>query len=161
MPDPTPMDPDRRKKLGNPGKRGQPRRPDGGVDKVLRPPRHLGEIGKREWRRVWLAGADWLDVGCDSRLVTRLCEWYEIREYYKAVADADPMVPGSKGQPRVNPAATEVHRCDADLLRMEALLGLTPSIRERWGFKVKQPESKLDELTRRRRQERRTTEPAR
>ncbi len=104
MPDPTPMDPDRRKKLGNPGKRGKPRRPDGGVDKVPRPPRNLGEIGKREWKRIWLAGADWLDVGCDSTKVARLCHWYDTREVYQALADADPMVVGSKGQPRINPA---------------------------------------------------------
>ncbi|MEA2509864.1 MAG: Phage terminase, small subunit [Actinomycetota bacterium] len=89
--------------------------------------------------------------GCDSRMVDTLCWWYEVRELCEAEVTARSMTTGSKGQLRVNPAATELDRIDADLDRMEATLGLTPRAQARYGFRVAKPASKLDELTKRRR----------
>jgi P27 family predicted phage terminase small subunit len=140
MADPTPIDPERRRKLGNPGKRTKPKPPpDGGIDTIPRAPRGLGEIGKKEWRRVWTAGAQWLDVGCDSALIAMLCEAYEERAVYRAEIQARPMTTGSKGQRIANPATAALRNLDTQITSWEALLALTPKARVRYGLKAKRP----------------------
>ncbi|MDP9235171.1 MAG: phage terminase small subunit P27 family [Actinomycetota bacterium] len=150
MANPTPLDPELRKKLGNPGKRGERRPPDGGVDKVPRPPKDLGPIGKAQWKRIWTAGATWLDVGCDLGFVTRLCQAYEHHAVYEAEVMANYLVEGSRGQLRVNPAVTTLRALDHQINVMEGTLGFTPAARRRLGIKMAKPPSKLDEFSRRR-----------
>ena len=54
------------------------------------------------------------------------------------LADADPVVRGSTGQPILSPWFAEVHRLEAEIERLEDRFGLTPQARLRLGIQIEE-----------------------
>lgn len=78
---PAPIE--RKRRLGNPGKRKLPDAPILGVIEdfeIPEPHRPLAtSYGKRMWEGVWQAGASWLKPSLDSEIVLMVCEMLDER----------------------------------------------------------------------------------
>lgn len=148
---PTPTE--RKRALGNPGKRPLPEPVVQLAAVVAIPPApsSLGEVGRAVWERLWTAGQAWLSPKTDLDLLTRLCEAHDEREAIRdAVAEEGYMVTGSMGQRRANPLLGELRALESQMTKYESLCGFTPTDRARLGYAEVKRASKLDELLARR-----------
>lgn len=156
MPAGRPRTPAERKRaLGNPGKRPLPEPVVhlAAVATVPPAPAALGEAGRAAWDRLWTAGQAWLSLTTDLDILTRLCEAHDEREAMREQIAVDGyMVTGSMGQQRVNPLLSEVRALETQMTKYESLCGFTPSDRSRLGYAEVKRASKLDELLARRNQ---------
>lgn len=100
------------------------------------PPKHLRAHGKRRW--VSVADSPLAAAVLDMHLLAleRLCELYDERAGWQRMLLADPLSLGAAGQPVINPAAGELRRVEADIIRLEKEFGLTPMSSARLGLKI-------------------------
>lgn len=77
-------------------------------------PDGLGPIGKAAWVRLWTAG-DWLNPRTQLEPMRILAGLYDELEMYRAQLRAEPMVEGSTGQVRVNPAASAIRAIEGSM----------------------------------------------
>lgn len=149
---PTP--PDRSRRLGNPSHR--PLRVIDGAGWDLPPlgvaPDHLGPAGLAAWaimeRCAWICGPDGMMAQLFADLLDRRAQLHRL-------VDADPLVKGSTGQLRLNPAASFLLSTEVELEKLARLLLLTPDDRQRLGVGAtgrQAAKSKLEELLDRKRQ---------
>lgn len=117
----------------NPGKRplnkAEPKYPTLG-DK---PPEFLGDIAQEEWRRVFpILSAAKVIKAPEAALLTAYCEAFET---YQRAADMSRgkgfIVKAPNGCPMISPLFTVLSRARADMVRLMAELGITPSSRSR------------------------------
>ena len=117
----------------NPGKRplnkAEPKYPTLG-DK---PPEFLGDIAQEEWRRVFpMLSAAKVIKAPEAALLTAYCEAFET---YQRAADMSRgkgfIVKAPNGCPMISPLFTVLSRARADMVRLMAELGITPSSRSR------------------------------
>lgn len=138
MPGPPPIPNERKRLLGNPGKRALPDpanvvalKPAGQV--LPEPPDHLGEKGAALWRKAVALGARWI-ADTDLNLLERYCfaldRWHELRE---KVTNEGAFSDGSQGQQVLAPWWKAFQEVETTLTKYEQLLGFTPADRARLG----------------------------
>ena len=147
---PTPYIPNEKKRmLGNLGKRPLPEPVVElqGVSAVPTVPESLGEAGTEVLERLWRYASAWLSPTTDLEVIVRYCQALDERKMYREVLERDGYFStGSKGQPVIHPAQKALREIDAQLLRYENVLGLTPADRSRLGYAEIKKASKLQEL---------------
>jgi P27 family predicted phage terminase small subunit len=104
--------------------------------KVPRPPRDLDPQERRYWREFTSRIAE---LNCTSAAdVGAILIWVKARRRWKAAFDNvdryGMLIQGGtlkNPQPRRNPLLSEIHKCEATMLRIETEFGMTPSSRSR------------------------------
>lgn len=132
----------------------------GGLAATPRRPTGLGDRGRREWPKIWSAGAAWLQADQDYPWVEQVCRaWDDMAEYRKLIKADGLVQTGSQGQPVAHPLIAEVRRCEDTIRKCLSVIGFSPSDRARLGLAQAKTASKLDELAAKR-AERAGQEPA-
>lgn len=116
---------------------------------VPEPPEGLDALRVEAWREFWHSELSQLVKATDLSSVRRLFGYYQQHADLTAVFDQARMVPGSQGQPRLNPALDGLMKLEGVILRLENELGLTPSARLRLGITFADASNSLDALARR------------
>jgi P27 family predicted phage terminase small subunit len=162
MPGPPPIPVERKRLLGNPGRRRLPDvsktdviLSDGDVPKA---PRKLTRSGMRVWSRLWTFGRAWISPNTDIERALRYVEALEDRARFRQnIKEQGDFVIGSKGQDVLNPMYDQLNATDRLIVRLESMLGLTPADRSRIGVAEVKVATSLDRLAmerERRREER-------
>jgi P27 family predicted phage terminase small subunit len=147
---PTPTE--RKRKLGNPGKRPLP-----AVSNVVAlppvtedtTPSQLGPAGRAVWELVtdqckWLARSD-------RPTLVMLCEKVDRRQDFMArLEGADPVLYTDKGYAYANPLVGMLSTLETELTKLLSVLGLTPTDRSRLGVAEVKAQSNLEKLLQRR-----------
>ncbi|SFF11622.1 phage terminase, small subunit, putative, P27 family [Actinacidiphila alni] len=145
---PTPTE--RKRKLGNPGKRALP---DAANVVALPPvaddaPAQLGPAGRAVWELVtdqckWLAESD-------RPTLVMLCEKFDRRQDFMARLEAsDPVLYTDKGYAYANPLVGMLSTLEQELAKLLGALGLTPADRTRLGVAEVKAQSNLEKLLQR------------
>lgn len=135
----------------------QDRRPERlrGVESVDRPvvspepdPGWLPATCER-WDTFWRSELATATIDVDRETVVhRLFHYYDQWDRLRDIFDSDPVVEGSTGQPRMNPAGDQLHRIEGHIQRLEQTLGIGPLARHRLGLTVGQARMTALELNR-------------
>ena len=83
----------------------------------------------------------------DLPVVERLWRYYQQHEELTDIFDKARLVPGSQGQPRMNPAHDALMKLEGAIHRLENELGLTPSARLRLGITFSDAAMSLEKIT--------------
>jgi P27 family predicted phage terminase small subunit len=117
------------------------------VATIPRRPTGLGDRGRREWPKIWAAGADWLNTEQDYPWIEQIARaWDDIAGYRKLIKADGLVQTGSQGQPVAHPLIAEVRRCEDTIRKCLSVIGFSPSDRARLGLAQAKTASKLDEL---------------
>lgn len=149
MPGPPPTPTERKRLLGNPGKRALPDKAEAvGLESAAQvldhPPAHLGDHGAALWRKAVGLGARWIaatDLNLLERYCTGLDRWHELRQ---KVAQDGAFTMGSQGQEVLAPWWKALQEVEGSLTKYEQLLGFTPADRARLGTGEVKEASALD-----------------
>lgn len=143
--------------MGGPGSGRRPRQPGGTVAvraaglEIPRRPVGLADRGRREWVKIWSAGAGWLQPERDYHWIEQVVRAYDEIAAYRRQIRADGVVQkGSQGQPVSHPLITEVRKLEERIGKNLSELGLSPLAAQRLGLAAAKTASKLDELAERR-----------
>lgn len=85
----------------------------------------------------------------DLPVVERLWRYYQQHEELTDIFDRGRLVPGSTGQPRINPAHDALMKLESAIHRLENELGLTPTARLRLGITFSDATLSMERLTER------------
>jgi P27 family predicted phage terminase small subunit len=110
------------------------------------PPEGVSEQALTYWDAYWSDAVTSVQTPADRVILVR---WVtELDRYLKllAIADAEPIVSGSMGQPVENPAYATAHRSLAAVQYCEKQLGIGPLHRSALGIAVIAEKRSLDEL---------------
>ena len=158
MPGPPPEHPRLRLLKGNPSRRPLRCPPaPARADECPPPPRHLNAYAKEEWQNIApelhrLNLLTILDIGPLAAYCSAAAQLRQAEEAVERMAKRDPRghaltVEGSAGNHVTNPLLRIASRAMADMQRIGAQFGLTPSGRLRLsGIKPPPPPSKFDGL---------------
>lgn len=139
MPNP-PVPVERKKALGNPGKRALP-----GPDAIVlyagrvAPPEGLGHAGTALWSRVFDQGETWISPQLDVDLLERVC---------RALDRAAELDRAFIADPTDRKLVMSINETDRLIMTGLGLLGFTPADRARLGLAVIKRESIVEELSR-------------
>ncbi len=139
MPNP-PVPVERKKLLGNPGKRALP-----GADAIVlhagrvAPPEGLGVAGSTLWSRVFDEGETWISPQLDLTLLERVC---------RALDRAAQLDEAFIADPSDRKLVMSINETDRLIMSGLGLLGFTPADRARLGLAVIKRESIVEELSR-------------
>lgn len=152
MPGPPPMPNERKRKLGNPGKRALPAVADvvalAPADASVPP--DLGSKGTEMWQRISEAAKAWL-APSDEPTLELLCELYERRELLKGHFAADgPLIMRPDGHMVANPVVTMLQTTEKQIADLASSLGLTPADRTRMGLAEVKAQNAFEEMLSRR-----------
>lgn len=148
-----PIPAERKRKLGNPGKRTLPE----ASNLIALPPvvddtpTQLGPAGAAIWDLVteqckWLAETD-------RPTLVLLCEKFDRRQdFLVRLESSDPVLYTDKGYAYANPLVGMLSTIETELAKLLSALGLTPTDRTRMGVAEVKAKSKLEELLERRAQ---------
>ena len=100
------------------------------------------------WTSFWESELASLVKPSDTPALVRLFRMYDTRERFERLVLAQPMVPGSMGQPKVNPAAAEVASLDTRITALEDRFGLSPAARLKLGITFGAAAKSLEDLNR-------------
>jgi P27 family predicted phage terminase small subunit len=96
------------------------------------PPASLGAVGSAVWKTIVQTGR-YQDH--DARVLEQYCQLHDRRSILLAFVDTEGyVVPGSKQQPTGHPATRLAHDIEAQMIRLESVLALTPEARARLGL---------------------------
>lgn len=101
------------------------------------------------WRAYFASPLSALIKETDLPVVRRLWGYYQQHEELTVIFDRGRLVPGSTGQPRINPAHDALMKLDSAIHRLENELGLTPTARLRLGITFADATTSLEKLTER------------
>ena len=146
---------ERARKLGNPTRRPLPAPVEiEVVAQIPDAPKHLLTAGKRLWGTVHTFASRWVDGKLDMTVLLMACELADDRERMKRRLKIEghfQKIPlsNAKGEIigeeiKVHPARRELRADDAMLLKMLAVLGLTPTDRSRLKLTEAQAENEFD-----------------
>jgi P27 family predicted phage terminase small subunit len=110
------------------------------------PPESVSDVALPYWETYWDDRVAQVHTPVDKVILVR---WItELDRYFKllAVADQQPIVTGSQGQPVENPAYGTAHRSLAAVQYCEKQLGIGPLHRSALGIAVIAEKRSLDEL---------------
>jgi Phage terminase, small subunit len=142
-----PVPAERKRKLGNPGKRDLPNVADvAGVTPVsAEAPAHLNGVGAELWNHI-IRGAVWL-ADSDKPTLVLLCEKYERREEWKSLlADSDPVLYTDKMYAYANPLVGMLSTLETEIAKLFGALGLTPTDRTRMGVAEVKARNAFEEM---------------
>lgn len=148
-----PVPAERKRRLGNPGKRDLPALTDvAALEPVTTTaPAHLGASGAALWDNV-TRGAVWL-AETDKPTLVMLCEKYDRREDFKArLADSEPVLFTDKAYAYPNPLVGMLSTLENEIAKLFSALGLTPSDRTRMGVAEVKAKNAFEEMLARRQQ---------
>lgn len=147
MPGPPPTPAERKRRLGNPGRRPLPKLAE--VTSLpaaagAEPPEHLGESGRAVWEVV--TGLGWVSES-DRVAVTLLCELLDRRnDFVERLEASAPVLFTDKGYAYPNPLVGMLSTLERQIARQLGAIGLTPADRTRMGLAEVRAKSKLEEL---------------
>jgi len=148
MPGPPPKPAEKKRALGNPGKRALPSAKNLVALPQMQPdvPRHLGPEGAAVWRHVMDKAGKWL-AETDAPILLLLAEGYDRRAFMlRVLADEGWSVMTDKGYPYKHPLVSPLADLEKQLSSWLSLLGLTPSDRSRLGLAEVKAASTLEKL---------------
>jgi len=133
---PVPIE--RKRALGNPGKRKLPEPVEllPVVGATPEPTQPFGRAGQLLWDRIWQSGRGWISDDIDIVLVEMTCEQMDERTRLRRLV-------WDTGDPRHRRALRELERTIRESL---SLLGFTPTDRARLGLNEVKRQSKIEEL---------------
>ena len=141
---PVPIE--RKRMLGNPGKRALPKLEDTiGLEQateIPEPPRQLFEYGQQLWDRAFQLGSRWVSPVADVELLLMVCEQVDERVRLRASV-------WNNNRADERRALREIER---QIVVNLSLLGFTPTDRSRLGLAEIKAQSKAEELIARRSQ---------
>ncbi len=112
------------------------------------PPPRLLKVTRDAWAAYWSSPvAAVVDRVSDLPAIRRLFTLYDERERCLRSGRAGRLVPGSQGQPVVNPLYKHMSTLDAEARMLEDRLGLTPASRLRLGVALVEAADKWARLT--------------
>lgn len=148
----APVPIERKRALGNPGKRPLPRVPAEAEAPSFEPPPPpplLDQLGRELWARVWGASWQWLKVDVDVVVLERYCVLYSQWHTCSVVLAAEGYTTeGSTGQQVAHPLLAVQRQVEASLKSCETKLGLTPADRVGLGLAVLQGKAQKSKLER-------------
>jgi len=112
------------------------------------PPENISDETLAFWDTYWDDRVAQVQTPVDKVILTR---WItELDRYFKLlrIADAEPIVEGSQGQPVENPAYATAHRSLAAVQYCEKQLGIGPLHRSALGIAVIAEKKSLDDMNR-------------
>lgn len=142
-----PVPAERKRKLGNPGKRALPAVVDVlTVTPVpLEVPAHLGHAGAALWQRV-TSGAVWL-AETDKPTLELLCEKVDRREDFKdRLAKDEPVLYTDKGYAYAHPLVGMLSTIETEIAKLFSAIGLTPTDRTRMGLAEVKAKNAFEEM---------------
>ena len=148
MPGPPPKPSERKRALGNPGKR--PLRKSAQVVALPRlepsPPDSLGEEGRVAWSHVMSHAGKWLSAS-DAPILLMLAEAYDRRAYMlRVLSDEGWSIVTDKGYPYRHPLVPALADLEKQMTAWMSLLGLTPTDRSKLGLAEVKAASTLEKL---------------
>ena len=151
---PVPIE--RKRKLGNPGKRALPvplaALPPVASRTISDPPANLGEAGSAIWRRVAEYAVSWVG-NSDLEALRLLAEAADRRaELVARLADDGWVLFTDKGYAYSHPAAGMLATTETEMRKWMSVLGLTPADRSKLGVAEVKARSALEELAIKRRE---------
>lgn len=130
---PVPLE--RKRALGNPGKRALPDQDAtlkvAPTTSVPQAPSHLSGVGLEAWQTVWSKCAQWVSPDLDTNVILRYCEHLQMRDELLAAVYRQGLL-DAEGKP--HPALMRIRDLDNMLIRAETKLALNPSDRASMGF---------------------------
>lgn len=133
-----PVPTERKRALGNPGKRPLPE-PLVVLSGAIEPPEPLRPLlapGLAFWERLWRSGRAWVSPDIDVELVQMLCEAIDERLIVRQIVLVE-------GDDKSRRALRELDRQITDSL---SLLGFTPTDRARLGLAEVKTQTRIEEL---------------
>jgi hypothetical protein len=135
-----PVPTERKRALGNPGKRSLPKTAavvslDAAVE-IPDPPRPLGPGGTQLWTRAWLAARSWLSPQTDVETLLMVCEPVDERIALRITVLRDGVAEDRKA----------LRDLDKQVLNGLSILGFTPTDRARLGLAEVKAISTLERL---------------
>jgi P27 family predicted phage terminase small subunit len=112
-------------------------------------PEGMSDRQLETWRAYFESPLSALIKETDLPVVRRLWGYYQQHEELTNIFDRGRLVPGSTGQPRINPAHAALMQLDSAIHRLENELGLTPTARLRLGITFADATTSLEKLTER------------
>lgn len=135
---PVPIE--RKRKLGNPGKRALPDKNKiaiiAAANFIPDPSRPLFGPGRDLWDRIWGAGISWISPNTDLELLVMVCEQVDERSKLRARVWND----------NRNEERKALRALEREIVNNLSLLGFTPTDRSRLGVAEVHRQSKLTEL---------------
>jgi hypothetical protein len=128
---------EKKRQLGNPGKRAMPSPEIVLHSGRVNPPEDLGKAGAALWSRVFDEGEIWVSPRIDFVLLERVCRALDRAVILEQLFDEDP----SNRQ-----TVMSINETDKVIFSGLGLLGFSPADRARLGLAEVKRQSKLDEL---------------
>lgn len=100
------------------------------------------------WRDLWEDPLSAAYVPTDLPALRRLFALYDERARAYEGYSNERLMPGSQGQPVLNPLFKVVQACDAEIRQLEDRFGLSPTARTRLGIAMGEAKKTLDDLNR-------------
>ena len=128
---------EKKKMLGNPGKRAMPSPEITLHAGAVAPPEELGSAGRALWSRVFDEGEIWVSPRIDFVLLERVCRALDRVVVLEQLFDEDPAN---------RQTVMSINETDKVIFSGLGLLGFSPADRARLGLAEVKRQSKLDEL---------------
>jgi hypothetical protein len=132
---PTPIE--KKRQLGNPGRRPLPEPAVVLHAGAVAPPEDLGKAGRELWSRVFDEGEIWVSPRIDFSLLERVCRALDRAVVLDQLFDEDP---GNRQ------TVMSINETDKVIFSGLGLLGFSPADRARLGLAEVKRQSKLEEL---------------
>ena len=114
---------------------------------IPEPPANLSVQQLDTWHGYFRSPLSALIKETDLPVVRRLWNYYQQHEELTNIFDRGRLVPGSTGQPRINPAHDAAMKLESAISRLENELGLTPTARLRLGITFADATTSLERLS--------------
>lgn len=128
---------EKKRQLGNPGKRALPEPAVILHSGSVAPPEDLGSAGRELWSRVFDEGEIWVSPRIDFSLLERVCRALDRAVVLDQLFDEDP---GNRQ------TVMSINETDKVIFSGLGLLGFSPADRARLGLAEVKRQSKLEEL---------------
>lgn len=148
MPGPPRKPAERKRSIGNPGKRPLPKVATVVSLPQLQPsaPKTLGSDGTEAWLHIMACAGKWL-ADSDAPLLLMLCESYDRRAFLlRILSDEGWSIVTDKGYPYRHPLVQVLSDLEKQMTSHMSLLGLSPSDRSRLGLAEVKAASTLERL---------------
>ena len=141
---PTPIE--KKRQLGNPGKRALPDiSSTHAIAPLALPPETLGEAGLEKWHTIHSA-CPWLGES-DREALVLYCEKADRHaEMVEKLQNTDYVLLTDKGYSYANPLVGMISAIETEMAKLQSLLGLTPADRSRLGLAEVKAASTLEKL---------------
>lgn len=101
-----------------------------------------------QWEEFWATDVAGMVKPADMPALVRLFRMYDLRARLEKIVLKEPLVPGSQGQPRMNPAAAELASLDTRILALEDRFAGSPMARLKLGVTFAEAARSLEDLNR-------------